>query len=364
MMRNRITLILLLIGIAIVLVFALRYPGEVVIKLANYPNLSINLYLFIAMSVVLLLVLGGLFKIIAILGQLPSQLGKTHRRHQLKKDEQTFSEGLDLYLQGNYAKAAQLLIKAEQSHPTHRVIAGLLAADAALLDNDIKTAHKALALTGVSPGENATADIIAADIAINDEAPESAAFRISSIIDKKSSNLRAIRMLIKLCEKTAAWHLAEQVLRQLDRALHDAPHRRQQIRGQIISALLKQATEQNNKQRFNQLWDETDETTKAQLLDLYIPLLIQQGELKAAEHYLEKMIARDYSDSAIEQYGLLSGGDTKHRIKQAEKWLAQRPDNPVLLMCLARLYKANAQFSQAREYFEKSLAVKSGDIAS
>ena len=356
-MKNRITLILASVIFTTVLVLALNYPGEIIIKLANYPNLTINLYFFITILIVLSLLLGGLLKIIIALMNLPARLSKTHHHHQTKKDEQLFHEGLHLYLQGDYAKAAQLLIKAAKSKTNPQLIAGLFAADAALLDNDTKTAYQAMTLANASPGEDAAADIIAADIAIGNESPESAAFRINDIVNKKTSNLRAVRMLIKLCEKTGAWHLAEQALWQLDRALHDAPRRRQQIRTQITSALLRQAAEQQDKQRFNQLWHQTSETIKEELLELYITLLVQLGDTKKAELYLEKAIELDYNEDAIKQYSMLPDIGTDHRIKRTERWLVEHPDNPALLLCLARLYRTNAQLDKAKEYFEKSLAV-------
>lgn len=357
-MKNRITLILASVIFAIVLVLALNYPGEVVVKLTNYPELTINLYFLITLLIVFGLVLGSLFRIITALAGLPARLSKTHHRHQSKKDEQLFHEGLHLYLQGDYVKAAQLLIKAAKSKTNPQLICGLFAADAALLDNDTKTAHKAITLFGVSPGEDIAADIITADIAIGDESPEHAAFRINAIIDKKTSNLRAVRMLIKLCEKTGAWYLAEQALWQLDRALHDAPHRRQQIRTQITSALLCRATEQKDKQRFNRLWHQTSETTRKELLELYIASLVQLGDIKEAEYYLEKTIVHDYNEDAIKQYGLLAGGDMARRIKHTEQWLAKHPGNSALLLCMARLYRTDNQLDKAKEYFEKSLAIK------
>ena len=357
-MKNRLVLILVSVVLAVVLVLASYYPGEVVVKLANYSQITVNLYFFIIIVIVLSLILGGVVKLIATFANLPMKLRQTHYRHQTKKDEQTFCEGLHLYLQGNYAEAGRLLMKAAQSKANPRLIAGLFAADAALLDNDIKTAHKAITLTGVSPGEDIAADIVAAEIAIGNDAPESAAFRINSIIDKKSSNLRTSRMLIKLCEKTGAWHLAEHALRQLDRVLHDAPRRRRQTRIQITSALLRQAVEQKNKQRFNRLWQQTNEATRDELLELYISLLTQLGDVKEAERYLEKMIEQDCNKRAIEQYGLLADGEAEYRIKRTAQWLKRYPDNPALLLCLGRLHRSIGQLGKAKEYFEKSLAVK------
>ncbi len=357
-MKNTLIFIFISIVFAVVLMLALSYPGEIVVKLAGYRNITINLYFFITMLIVLSLVLVGLLKMISSLIRLPTLLDKIQHRRRANKDMQLFHEGLNLYLCGDYAEAVRLLLKATKSKANPRVLAGLFAADAALLNNDGQTAHRAITLTGAVPGEDIAADIIAADIAISDESPECAAARINEIIDEKKNNLRAIRMLIKLCDKSGAWHLAEQALRQLDSALHDAPHRRQQIRTQITSALLRRAAEQKDRQRFNRLWQQTDKATQEALLELYVGLSVQLGDAKEAEHYLEKLIAHDYNEVAIAQYGLLPSIGVDQRIKRAEQWLAKHPEHPALLLCLGRLYKSNARFAEAREYFEKSLAIK------
>ena len=357
-MRNILTLILISAIFAAVLILALNYPGEIVVKFATYPNITINLYFFIALLIVLVLVLEGVFKVFSSLVKLPILLNRIQYRRRTKKDEQLFHQGLKLYLHGDYAEAARLLLKAAKSKTNPQVLACLFAADAALLNNDGQTAHQAITRTGVVPGEDIAADIIATDIAIGDESPERAAVRINEIISNKKNNLRAIRMLIKLCDKSGSWHLAEQALGQLDSALHNAPHRQQQIRTQIISALLRRAAEQRDKQRFNRLWQQTDKATQEVLLKLYVTLSVQLGGAKEAEHYLEKVIAYDYNEVAIAQYGLLPSAGVDQRIKRAEQWLAKHPEHPALLLCLGRLYKSNARLDKAREYFEKSLAIK------
>ena len=356
-MKKRLGLIFASIIFITVLVLALLSPGEVTIKLANYPHFTINLYIFVALLVGVILVVGKAIKLFAMLLKLPAYLSRWYHRRNIKNNNQTFHEGLHLYLQGDYAQASSLLIKVAQS-PNLQVIAGLFAADAALANNDTKTARKAIILSGLSPSKDAAADIIAADIAIGDETPENASFRINDIIDKKTNNLRAIRMLIKLCEKTNTWHLAKPALEHLDKALHHTPYRQQQIRIQITDALLKQASEQKDKRQLHEIWRQASEQTQKELLESYIPLMVQLGDIKEAERYLEKMIEQDRNEYAIQQYSLLSDISVEHRIKRTEKWLAQQPNNPELLLCLARLYKINAQSDKAKEYLQKSLAVK------
>ncbi|MBC6413493.1 MAG: hypothetical protein GDA45_00945 [Chromatiales bacterium] len=356
-MKKRLVLIFASVVLITILVLSLIYPGEIVLKLDGYPNLAINLYLFIVLLTVLILIANSVTKLITGLFKLPAYLSHTYHRRQTEKEQQLFHEGLQLYLQGDYAQANQLLMEAAQS-PHLQLIASLFATDAALLNNNTKAARKAIMLSGVSHGKNDAADIITADIAIGDETPANAAFRINDIIDKKTNNLRAVRMLIKLCDKTQTWHFAERALQNLDKALYDTPHRQQQIRMQIITALLKQYAEQKDRQRFHRVWQLASKEIKEKLLVPYTSSLVQLGDIKEAERYLEKMIEKDCSSSAIEQYGLLSDIGVEHRIQRAERWLTRQPDHPELLLCLARLHNSNDQLDIAKEYFEKSLAVK------
>lgn len=357
-MKVRFATFIVLVVTGIVLYLAIRYPAELTVSGDNLKFTG-SVYFFVLAILVLALMAGMFFRFVSLLLNLPAVLKKIFDRRKQKKNEQNLVKGLQFYLEGDYSRATQVLTDYAQSAPEAHAIVYLLAADAALLNNDSQSARKASMLGSQGPQASMAADMIATDIAINYENPQSVASRINRLMAVKPSNLRAIRTLIKLCEKSNAWHLAEPALWQLDRVLQGIPHRREQIRIKIISASLHKAAAQKDRQQFNHLWKiAVDNHLEDTLLEEYIPLLVETSGIKEAERYLEKMIETTFNERALQQYSKLTDGDSVRRIEKARKWLEQHPSDCILLLCIARLYRANKQAQQAKEYFEKSLAIQ------
>ena len=357
-MKARFITFVVLVATVTVLFLVIRYPAELTVEGDDFKYTG-SVYFFVLAIFALALMASVFWKLISSLLSLPAVLKKIFSHRKQKKGEQNLAKGLQLYLEGNYSYAAQALADYAQTAPKVHKIVYLLAADAALLDNNGQSARKFSMLASQVPQASTAAEMIAADIAINYENPESVASRINDLMAVRPNNLRMLRALIKLCEKSNAWHLAEPALWQLDRVLQDTPHRREQIRIKIISASLRKAVAQKDAQQFNRLWETAvDNHLEDTLLEEYIPLLVEISGIKEAERYLEKMIETTSSEHALQQYGKLTDGDSKHRIEKAHKWRKRHPSDSTLLWCIARLYRADGQPQQAKEYFEKSLAIQ------
>ena len=90
------------------------------------------------------------------------------------------------------------------------------------------------------------------------------------------------------------------------------------------------------------------------LLELYARLLIESGEDLEVEKLLTKSIKRDWDGRLVAQYGRIRGRDPARRLKIAEGWLKNHPQDPDLMLCLGRLALRNKLWGQARDYFESS----------
>lgn len=91
-----------------------------------------------------------------------------------------------------------------------------------------------------------------------------------------------------------------------------------------------------------------------QILEGYAARLQALGAPDEAQKLLAREISRHYSASLVEQYARLESGDPAARLKQAEAWLAEHPDDPLLLLTLGRLSRANQLWGKARSYLEAS----------
>jgi HemY protein len=90
----------------------------------------------------------------------------------------------------------------------------------------------------------------------------------------------------------------------------------------------------------------------------YASALIENLQDQEAEILLRKSLGKSWDDSLAELYGLLRVADLAEAMRTAEGWLKYYPQNAVLLRTLGRLSLRNQLWGVARDYFQRSLAVK------
>ena len=115
-----------------------------------------------------------------------------------------------------------------------------------------------------------------------------------------------------------------------------------------------------NKLALADLWGRTAKNvrTAPAVITNHAELLTQLGEAPLAEKELRKAIKNTWDKSLLETYGQ-PGGDTAQRLKIAEGWLKEQPDNADLLLSLARLCKCSELWGKARDYLEAALKLES-----
>lgn len=96
----------------------------------------------------------------------------------------------------------------------------------------------------------------------------------------------------------------------------------------------------------------------APVVAAYAKALMHIGADDEAESLLRKTLAKSWDDSLTDLYGLLRVTDVGDAIKTAESWLKYYPQNAALLRALGRLSLRNQLWGLARDYFQRSLAVK------
>ena len=84
---------------------------------------------------------------------------------------------------------------------------------------------------------------------------------------------------------------------------------------------------------------------------------MQQNQMDEAEKVLRDALDESWDDDLIELYGRVPGGDPTDQMESAEGWAASHPENPRLLLALARLAQRARQVAKARTYFERCLAL-------
>lgn len=85
---------------------------------------------------------------------------------------------------------------------------------------------------------------------------------------------------------------------------------------------------------------------------------LRLGDTKKTEARLARYLKKAWDPELVELYGLVQGEDALKQLARAEGWLAEHPDDVVLLRTLGRLSARADLWGKARDYFERSLTLR------
>ncbi|MDR9498281.1 MAG: heme biosynthesis HemY N-terminal domain-containing protein [Hydrogenovibrio sp.] len=82
------------------------------------------------------------------------------------------------------------------------------------------------------------------------------------------------------------------------------------------------------------------------------------GDETGLTECLEKALRKHWDERLVYQYGRIELGPAFTRLKHAEKWLKEHPENPVLLLTLGRLACRSQLWGQGRTFLQESLRLQ------
>ncbi|BFI94929.1 MAG: heme biosynthesis protein HemY [Rhodanobacter sp.] len=109
----------------------------------------------------------------------------------------------------------------------------------------------------------------------------------------------------------------------------------------------------------NALWSQLPKTQRraTAAVDAYARRAAAFGLVLPAMDELESALRREWSPELVEAYGVLAGGDLGARLRRAEGWLADHPNDAGLLLATGRICVRSKLWGKARQCLERSLAL-------
>lgn len=101
-----------------------------------------------------------------------------------------------------------------------------------------------------------------------------------------------------------------------------------------------------------------DERRNARVAVSAARAFIQAGDARGAQRIIEEELAHEWRAELVLLYGECPDGESFGRIQRAERWLADRPQDPELLLTLGRLCAQCELWGKAQSYYEAGLALK------
>jgi HemY protein len=335
-------IVLALLG-AVAAQMLLADPGYVLVRFRGYDYETT----VASAALVTLLVLVGLWLLLKLL-TLPFRSWRAHRD---RRDRARLGEGLDALHRGHYDRAEKLLAQAA-TDGNAEAGARVAAVHAASARGDLAAAQAQLEALGE---RHAVARAIAAaELALDGHRPTDALVAL----DAPAAQPLPPRGLALRAQALAANGQAAQAYGLLGalRQQQALPAiRLDELQEQWAEASLREAGDANV---LAERWETLPKSLRNEpgVVGAYAGRAAALRWDEAATKAIEQALEARWDESLAVLYGTLPVARREARRGHAERWLATHPASPALLLTLARLARAEGQWSQAEAYLHRAIA--------
>lgn len=333
--------------------FLLQDNGYVLINFRGYA---------IEMSVpalfLLLLLAYVAVRLLARLWRAPRELGAVAARRRSRKAGERMVRGYIELAEGNFARGEKLLTQGVRNSdtPLLNYLAAARAAqaqgDSNRRDNWLKLAHEQ------EPGATNAVLLTQAELQLASNELDAAHATLAELLERAPRNSEALRLQAELDLASGNWTELQTLLPQLAKSGHIAKEKLDNWYERTWCALLGDSNTAGDS--IQVLWKSLPKHLRAnpRLLYAHADALIRSGRFADAESLVRKELDRQWSEELVLLYGKIKADDRSAMLRQAERWLRDRPNDPALLLTAGRLCVSNQLWGKARTYFESSIAAR------
>jgi HemY protein len=354
-------LLFALLGGALLGQLMLDDPGYVLVTWHEHV-LESSLWIAAALVLVIVLALMALLGLFGAIMDAAETLRRWQQDRRGRRGRELTEAGLAQLAQGDWRKATSTLLKATALVDTPLLVQ-LASARAAEDDGRIDLAEQILAdARGIAGDATALVDLALAELKLRRRDTRSARILLERLRSEQPRHPRILLLLREACEQEGAWLalggllpvlrkymeedawlvLARNTWRNaLQQAAREPGHPSRKSRIDAVQAVLRSVG--------NDLRDDP----AVVLAHAEVLAGLDAGE--EALETIEKALGKHWDDGLVALYARIEAPSPLEQLATAEKWLAMRPTNPVLLLALGRISLRNRLWGKARDYFEASI---------
>lgn len=97
------------------------------------------------------------------------------------------------------------------------------------------------------------------------------------------------------------------------------------------------------------------------IISAWVKHLIKQDNMKEAENILRRALNKQYDANLVDLYGQVQSPFISYQIEFVQKLLKSRPEDPNLLLALARFYRYQGDFKASTSLYEKVMGLGAGE---
>jgi HemY protein len=329
-------------------------PGYLLI---DYQKVTVEMPLWLTLIFLILFftVFYFILRTISNVRSLRSRFLSWSRSRRVRRAWQRTHRGFIALLAGDWKLAEKDLVRAAPSMD-HPILNYLAAAYCAQAQQAISTRDEYLGkivpknkLTELALG------LSQAQLQLQQHQYEQALAKLQQLQQTSPKHKMILKLLKKTYLKLADWGSLEILLPQLEKQNILTEAQLEKLSAKVYSGLLKNTTQLNDA---SLIWSRIPKSLRysPELLLIYIPMLSIKNP-DEAENIVRASLDKNLHSSLLTLYGQLDTSQNDKQLHYIEKFLKTHPDNPVLLLTLARLCVKNELWGKALSYFQASIGL-------
>lgn len=353
-MKWLILALLTLLASVVVALLALPDSGYV---LVGYGKYSIETTL-LAFAVVLALGYLGLQALTA-LWRTPRKLHHWSQQQRSQRLINRFDQAAIDFIEGNPRRAERRL--AQLAHASVIPLASFLSAARAAAKQGATDRQQEYLRQALEqhPKAELAIGLVQAELLLSAQQTEPAQTVLLRLRKLAPRNVQMLRLLMQLYVQQEDWQKLRELLPELRRRQVLDADQWQRLAVQVYREQVMQLSSANQLELLHDSWKELPQPVQQDdgFVGVYMQQLVRLGAHQQAEQAIVSSLKRHWNETLVDLFGNLSGTDASGQLVIAESWLAQHPEDPVLLLALGKICRRSELWGRARGFLERSIQI-------
>lgn len=339
--------------------FVYLHPGDIEL-IYDDTVITMPLWLPVLGGVAVLVLLMVVYTILSAVGGVFGKLRDWITGSNRRAIERNANQAWRALAEGDWFRAETKMLKAAKSTDSslHYYLAAAKAAQQqSALDRRDSYLHLALRM---NPDARVAVGIMQADLQVEQGQYEHALATVQSLQKEAPHNREVLRLAAHVYAALDQWEELIKVLPLLKKFSVLDAEEFLTLELDAYERLLHNEAKTSGKNALIASWDTLprEMRTQPELVHCYGELLLGLDGLVEAEQVVRNTLKKQWDQHLIKLYGFIITPDLGKQITNAEGWLKTHPNDPVLLLTLARLCIAHKLWGKARNYLESSLNIE------
>ena len=292
------------------------------------------------------------------LWRFPKRLRQWWRHRQMRLTADVLTDGLVAQAEGRWNDAERLLAHAAATSQTP-VFNYLAAARAAQEQGAMERRDDYLRRASKhAPADSLTVALAQAELQLDSGDRAAALATLLRVRDNVPKHVYLHKLLVRTYRELGDWDALLALSTDLRRFKVMDTQEAIQLERDCYRALVDRAGQTGDAEALEKMWERVPDTLRydPNVLSAYVRQLLALKHTQPVEPILRDALKRRWNEHLVYLYGLVEGDDAHEQLMTAERWLKDRPHDPIVLLTVGRLCLRRKLWGKARAALEASIA--------